>query len=376
MDSIIELRHELHRYPELSGTEVETARRIVQFFEPLSPDVILKNLGGRGVAVVFSGTIPGPTVLLRAELDALPIQESNSMPYCSTKPGVAHKCGHDGHMAILAAVGRELATERPVKGRVVLLFQPAEETGAGAVAVVADSRFPEITPDYVFALHNLPSFPLGQVVMRSGSFASASRGMTIRLQGKPAHAAQPETGLSPALAMTQIIEQLSVFPADVYASEEVAFATVVGARLGKKAFGTAPGKAEIWVTLRSETDASMAAIVTYAEEVVTTVATRYALETTLDYSDIFAATINSEAANAIIRRSIVENSIIELERPFRWSEDFGCFTALAEGAIFGIGSGIETPELHNNNYDFPDELIAPATQIFMQIIAQILTELD
>ncbi len=376
MDATIELRHELHRYPELSGTEVETARRIVQFFEPLSPDTILKNLGGSGVAVVFSGTMPGPTVLLRAELDALPIQESNSMPYCSTKSGVAHKCGHDGHMAILAAVGRELVTERPAKGRVILLFQPAEETGAGAAAVIADPRFTEITPDYVFALHNLPSFPLGQVAMRSGSFASASRGMAIRLQGKPAHAAQPETGLSPALAMAQIIEKLSAMPADIAASEEVAFATVVGARLGKKAFGTAPGEAEIWVTLRSETDASMAAIVAYAEEVVTAIATRYALEATLGYSDIFAATINSEAANAIIRRSIVENFIIELERPFRWSEDFGRFTALAEGAIFGIGSGIGTPELHSNNYDFPDELIAPAAQIFMRIIAQILTELD
>ncbi|MEA3363232.1 MAG: amidohydrolase [Thermodesulfobacteriota bacterium] len=374
METIIELRHELHRYPELSGVEAETAKRIVQFFKRLSPDGILENLGGSGVAVVFSGTTPGSTVLLRAELDALPIQESNSMPYCSTNAGVAHKCGHDGHMAILAAVGRELATERLTKGRVILLFQPAEETGAGAAAVIADPRFAEITPDYVFALHNLPGFPLGHVVMRSGSFASASRGMAIQLCGRTAHAGQPETGLSPALAMTQIIEQLSSLPAGIASPLEVAFATIVGAKLGEKAFGTAPGEAEIWVTLRSETDDSMAAIVSYAEQVVTAITTRYGLEYAIEYSDVFAATKNTEAAISIIRQSINEHAVVELERPFRWSEDFGCFTAISEGAIFGIGSGEETPELHNDNYDFPDQLIAPAAQIFMRIIDQVLAE--
>ncbi len=372
MDCVIELRHELHRNPELSGVEVQTAERIARFFEPLRPDMILKNLGGNGVAVVFSGTAPGSTVLLRAELDALPIQEINQLPYGSLHPGIAHKCGHDGHMAILAAVGLELSANRPDRGRVVLLFQPAEETGAGAAAVICDPRFTEIAPDFVFALHNLPGFPAGQTIIRSGSFTSASRGMTVKLFGASAHAAQPETGLSPAIAMAQIIERLSNVPLDIAPVEEIAFATVVGAKLGEKAFGTAPGEAEIWATLRTETDAAMEQIVTYAEKIVNDFADFFNLAVLIEYTDIFSATINSSRASDIVRRSSKKNSMLELERPFRWSEDFGCFTAIAEGALFGIGSGVGIPELHNNHYDFPDEVITPASQIFLQIIEQCL----
>lgn len=374
MDSVIELRHELHRNPELSGVEVQTAERIVGFFEPLHPDMILKNLGGNGVAVVFSGTAPGSTVLLRAELDALPIQEINQLTYSSLHPGIAHKCGHDGHMAILAAVGLELSANRPDSGRVVLLFQPAEETGAGAAAVIRDPRFAEIAPDFVFALHNIPGFPAGQVIIRSGSFSSASRGMTVKLLGAPAHAAQPETGFSPAIAMAQIIERLSNVPPTIASPEETAFATVVGAKLGEKAFGTAPGEAEIWATLRTETDVAMEKMVTYAEKIVNDSADLFNLTVLIEYTDIFSATINSSLGSDIVRRSIKQYSILELERPFRWSEDFGCFTAIAEGALFGIGSGIGTPELHNNHYDFPDEVIAPAAQIFLQIIEQCLID--
>jgi len=371
MDSIIQLRHKLHQNPELSGMEMETADRIIRFFEPLAPDRILKNLGGTGVAVVFSGTEPGPTVLLRAELDALPIRESNLMPYHSLNQGVAHKCGHDGHMAILAAVGHNLATVRPAKGRVVLLFQPAEENGAGAEAVVCDPRFVEVAPDFVFALHNLPGFPFGQVVIRNGSFSSASRGISIKLNGAPAHAAQPETGRSPAQALAEIIETLSSLPPGTTPAGEVAFITVVGAQLGEKAFGTAPGQAEIWATLRSETNATMEAVIAYTEKVVQNSATTFNLDYSIDYSDIFSATVNSAQANDIIRLS-TEGPVVEIERPFRWSEDFGHFTAIAEGALFGIGAGVEIPELHNSDYDFPDELIPQATRIFQKVIERCL----
>ncbi len=371
MDRIIELRHELHSNPELSGGETETAQRIVRFFASLAPDSILKNLGGTGVAVVFSGTAPGPTVLLRAELDALPIQESNPVPYRSSLPGVAHKCGHDGHMAILAAVGQELASRRPASGRVILLFQPAEETGDGAAAIISDPHFAEIAPDYAFALHNLPGFPLGQIVTRTGSFSSASRGITIRLQGAPAHAAQPETGRSPAPALAGIIAKLPDLSAGVAPTKEVAFITIVGAKLGEQAFGTAPGEAEVWATLRSETDATMEAIVAYAETLANESAASFNLDCTIEYSDIFYATKNSARANEIIRSS-TNGSILELERPFRWSEDFGRFTTIAEGALFGIGAGLNMAELHNSDYDFPDAMIAPAARVFQRIIGNCL----
>lgn len=371
MDSIIALRHELHRNPGTSGKEKETAERIARFFKPLAPDAIFDNLGGTGVAVVFSGAKPGQTIMLRAELDALPIQERNHLPYSSANPGKAHLCGHDGHMAILAAVGSELATARPAKGRVVLLFQPAEETGAGAAAVTRDARFPEIAPDYVFAMHNLPGFPLGQVVIRNGVFSAASRGITIGLHGTPAHAAQPETGHSPATAMARIIEKMAQLPSDLTSPDETAFITVVGAQLGDKAFGTAPAEAEIWATLRSTTDSTMAALTSYVEKAATDLADAFNLDCTIGYSDVFAATLNSARANDIVRHN-AEGQVHELDQPFRWSEDFGHFSEHAEGALFGMGAGTDMPELHNSNYDFPDDLLAPAAQLFQKLIRQFL----
>lgn len=266
LDPVIRLRHQLHRRPELSGEESETAKTVAGFFRPLAPDAIIENVGGSGLAIVFAGTQDGPTVLFRCELDALPIRELNDFEHRSVVTGVSHKCGHDGHMAILAAAGIELASRRPVRGKVVLLFQPAEETGAGAAAVIRDPAFVPINPDFSFALHNLPGFPLGTLVLRDGAMTCASQGMTITLTGSTAHAAQPETGNSPAQAMCQIIEKLSALPTGIVPAGETAFVTVVGSKLGERAFGTAPGYAEIWATLRSETDGTMSGIVEFAQE--------------------------------------------------------------------------------------------------------------
>lgn len=374
MKTIIKLRHHLHQYPELSGSEGATAQHIIEFFKPLKPDSILQNLGGDGVAIIFSGSDPGPTVLLRCELDALPIEEINQTPHQSTRRGVAHQCGHDGHMSILAAVGVELAQNRIQSGRVVLLYQPAEETGTGAEAVVNDPQYLDIKPDYAFALHNVPGFPMGQVILRRDVFSSASRGVAIQLTGSTAHAAQPETGVSPAKSMCDIIERLSALPAGIADPGELAFATVVGSRLGEKAFGTAPGSAEIWATLRCETNESMARVVDYVEGVVKESATAEGLQVELSYEDVFNATVNSDKAVDIIEDSAGNQPVQFIEKPFRWSEDFGQITATCEGALFGLGSGVNTPDLHNPDYDFPDELIPIGADIFMRIIQQCLAE--
>lgn len=373
MSSSADLRRELHRHPELSGSEAETASRIRRFFEPLRPDEIIKGLGGHGVAFVFSGPERGPTVLLRCELDALPIRELSQAAHCSTVDGRSHACGHDGHMAILASVGQTLSATRPPKGRVVLLFQPAEENGGGAEAVIQDKRFSTIRPDFVFALHNLPGFPLGRIVVRSGTFCCASRGIVVSLEGTPAHAAQPETGTSPARAMCRIMKLIDDLPGRLGAGDEVAFATIVGARLGADdAFGTAPGDARVMATLRSETDATLNRMVELLETSVHRIAARNGLRHDVSFCDDFVATVNSRKAVAVIRRAAGGRSVEVLEGPFRWSEDFGRLTAIAEGAVFGIGAGEGTPALHNPAYDFPDELIPLGAAVFEGIIRECL----
>ena len=371
-DPIVQLRRELHRHPELSGGESATAARMQQFLGDLQPDELVAGLGGRGLAAVFAGADPGPTVLLRCELDALPIEDQGPHAHRSAHPGVGHQCGHDGHMAILAAVASHLAQHRPRHGRVVLLFQPAEETGEGAAAVVADPRFASLRPDWCFALHNVPGYPLGQLLLREGAFSCASRGMSIELIGKTAHAAQPETGLSPAPALCRLIAALSSLPAGLAAEGEICFATVVGAKLGEQAFGTAPGQASLWVTLRSERNESMQRLVAHAEALVASIAGESGLRHAIAYQDVFPATCNAAEAIAQLRCAAAGRSAQWLDQPFRWSEDFGHFTELARGAMFGIGAGENSPELHHPDYDFPDALIAQAAEVFIDLVRECL----
>ena len=371
-DAAIALRHRLHQRPCLSGAEAATADQIGAFLLPLRPDQLITGLGGHGLAAVFAGAAPGPCILLRCELDALPIQELGGRGHCSQIAGVGHQCGHDGHMAILAAVAQSLARQRPRNGRVVLLFQPAEETGDGAAAVVADPRFAPLQPDYCFALHNVPGYPLGQLLLRDGPFSCASRGMAINLHGTTAHAAQPESGLSPASAMCRIIAELGDLPAAVRGEDSILFATVVGAKLGEKAFGTAPGQASVWATLRSQSDAGMQRLLTHAEALVRDAADQFGLRAEIAYQDVFPATANSDQAMAILRRAAGSQAVLELPQPFRWSEDFGHFTARFPGAMFGIGAGEHSPDLHNPDYDFPDQLIPIASSLFLQIVSQAL----
>jgi amidohydrolase len=365
----VALRRRLHRQPELSGRERHTAERIARFVAPLRPDLVVRGLGGHGLAVVFTGPRPGPTVLLRCELDALPIREEGAARHRSAVDGCAHACGHDGHMAILAAVGEGLARTRPQRGRAVLLYQPAEETGRGATAVLADPRFAELRPDLAFALHNLPGYPLGRIVLRSGTACCASTGMVIALHGVPAHAAQPETGASPTPVVARLIDLLNRLPRRLGLDDGRSFATVVGARLGDaEAFGTAPGEARVLATLRSDRDETLQRMVSFVATAVRRLARRHGLGHGIELRDEFAATVNASRAVDLVRRAAGGCSISVPRRPFRWSEDFGRFTAIAPGALVGLGAGERTAALHDPVYDFPDELVPIGAQLLTRIL--------
>ena len=172
---LVKLRRTLHQQPELSGKEKHTAETLKAFLQRFQPDELIENLGGHGVAAVFNGKSDGPVVLFRCDLDALPIQEENSFDYRSEMPGIAHKCGHDGHMSIITGLAEAISMDRPEKGKVVLLYQPSEENGMGAERVINDPQYTKIQPDFVYALHNLPGFPKGSIVTNFPIFASASR---------------------------------------------------------------------------------------------------------------------------------------------------------------------------------------------------------
>lgn len=374
MVDLIDFRHDLHRHPEISGEEEETARRVAAFLGPMRPANVLTGLGGHGLAAVFEGSEPGPTLLFRSELDALPIEEKTRASYASAIPGKGHLCGHDGHTTILLALGLGLSREAPKRGRVVLLFQPAEENGTGAAAVIADPRFAEITPDFAFSLHNLPGLPLGHVALTDGPVNCASSGMKIRLSGKTAHASMPETGRSPMAAMARLMPALTALSRNASPDRGFRLATVTHASLGAPAFGIAPGDGEIWVTLRTLVDDRMAELCAEAEELARDAARTEQLDLEITFDDIFLHCENAPEAVAHLARALDAEGISHDpgDLPMRASEDFGRFRACAPSAMFFLGSGERHPALHNPDYDFPDDLIAIGARVFMRVVRNVL----
>ena len=368
INQLVSFRQNIHQNPELSGVEYETATLIAKKLALLKPDTLILNIGGCGVAAKFDGIEDGPCLLFRAELDALPIEETNDFSYRSKTPGVSHKCGHDGHMAIVFGLAELVAQNRPFRGSVIILFQPAEETGDGARAVVADKEFAKLKPDYCYALHNLPGYPMGEVLIRTGTFNCASRGMSIKITGKTAHAAYPETGSSPAPAIAELL-LLFLHITSTLDINELLMATIVHVKMGEKAFGTAPSDALLMVTLRSETNAGMELLVKKAETEVHRIIKQYDLKYNISWADIFDASINDEQCVKQIEQAALKTShqVTWLDHPFRWSEDFGAISASAKGAMFAFGAGETKPQIHNPDYDFPDELIKSGLSIFFEI---------
>ncbi len=374
MIELVEWRRRLHSMPEVSGAEERTSAEVRAFVAMTGPDRIVGGLGGHGVAAVYEGREPGPTVMVRAELDGLPIAELGDLPHRSTVPGQGHMCGHDGHMATLAAVARGLGRQRPRRGRVVLMFQPAEEDGSGAAAVIADPRFAGIAPDLAFALHNVPGLPLGEAALVEGPVNCASRGMRIVLTGKTAHASMPETGVSPMAAMAGLMPALTALASGGPIDDGFAAVTITHARMGEPAFGIAPGHGEIWGTLRTLTDGRMAALVARAEALAAAAAEQLGLGCEIGYHDVFRHCENAPEAVVHLRRALDAEGVPHGKGmlPFRASEDFGRFGDGARSAMFFLGAGENHPALHNPDYDFPDDLIGIGARVFMRTVRDLL----
>ncbi|MQB39715.1 amidohydrolase [Agrobacterium tumefaciens] len=370
MLDLVELRHDLHRHPEISGEEKETARRIRTFLKQAQPDQLFADLGGHGVAAIYDSGKCGPAILIRSELDALPIHEKSEAEYCSGTDGKGHLCGHDGHSTILTALALGLSRQRPATGRVILLYQPAEETGAGAAAVLADPRFEHIKPDYSFSLHNLPGLPFAHVSVVEGPINCASRGVKIRLSGKTAHASSPEHGISPMRAISQLMPALAELGSGFPPEPDFSMVTITHAVMGEAAFGISPADAEIWATLRTLTDDRMEKLCEAAESLARKVAAEQKLTLDITYDDIFLHCENAPDAVEHIRQALDEEKISHGSEglPMRASEDFGRFRAVSSSAMFFLGAGRDYPNLHNPDYDFPDALIGSGARIFMRII--------
>ncbi|MDY5484265.1 MAG: amidohydrolase [Otoolea sp.] len=353
LDEIIQLRHALHACPEPSGGEVRTKALLMDFLKSHTTMELIP-CGDGFYAAHREGDSAGkkPSIALRADYDALALPGGTA----------AHLCGHDGHAAALC--GAALLAEEKSFGRdVFFLFQPAEEIGEGAEACL--ELFERESVGEIYGVHNLPGFPLGQVLTRPGTFACASRGVILKFLGKPAHAAYPENGISPAPAVGELLCALpDLTEPSRYTG--MTMCTVIGAKVGDKAFGQAAAAAEVWLTLRGEHDTDLERLYEGILTMSKALAEKYGLSASHQLQDVFPSTENTPACAEKVRK-LCHGAL--LEAPMRWSEDFGHYLKVCPGAFFGIGAGEKQPPLHTEKYEYPDELLEPTMEAFLELMA-------
>jgi amidohydrolase len=277
-------------------------------------------------------------------------------------------------MTMLLALGR-IISRNPIKcGKVVLMFQPSEENGQGARAVVSDSRYKQIKPDLAFAIHIEPGRPFGYVSTRPGLINCASLGLKVTLNGKTAHAADPSDGISPSLAVAEFIQKISEFNHGNELNNNFRLTTITHVQIGEQSFGISPGDASIFVTLRTSNDDSLSQLDKDVRELVSNISTQFKLTFDFEIFDHFAASINDKEAHDIAVNAMKSLNINygSFGVPMRASEDFGIFGKQSKAAMLCLGPGENYAALHNPDYDFNDDLIPIGTSIFERITRDLL----
>lgn len=371
------IRHHLHQHPEVSGEEEKTSHFIVRKLKEIGVDQIHQGFFMNSVLAEIAGQKNGNTILFRCELDALPIQEINDdLEYKSINDGVSHKCGHDGHMAILLGLAETLVKNRDFEGKIILLFQPAEEDGRGAKGILESQKLKDFKIEFFLALHNVPGFPLGSIVCKPGNFTPSVESLDVKLVGKTSHAGMPDKGISPAPAISKLIDYYQALHQPKIDAPEFFLSSPIQIKMGELAYGTAAGKGKISYTFRTfDHDLFLKRKEEINEHVKTLVGETQGLKCTLNWTEGFEVNINDELAYDYIKQAAAKNNLefIEKEQGFNWGEDFGRFTQHYPGAMFGLGAGTDHPELHNPDYDFPDQLIDIGVLMFYRLVKLILS---
>ncbi len=307
-----------------------------------------------------------PPIAFRADMDALPIPETIDLPYGSKHPGVAHKCGHDGHTAALAAVALDLEQDKKICRPVCLVFQSAEETGKGGRACaefLADGGVSE-----VYAFHNLSGHPEGSILVRDGLTQPASVGLAVWFCGLEAHAGTPENGRNPAGALARMAlaaEEMG----HAAGSSRLMLSTIVSIKEGQRDFGISPGTGEICFTLRAGDEEDLAWMEQTLKDKAQELGQEGGFAVSFSEEDPFPATVNDVRCSGRVRAAAQALGIplAPLPSPWRPSEDFGWYAKAMPGALFYIGNGEAWPAPHQPDYDFNDRILPVAQSIFLKL---------
>ena len=376
----ISLRRDIHRHPELAFEEHRTAALVADKLEAWGY-AVERGIGGTGVVGTLVRGQGGKRLGIRADMDALPIDEATGLDYASRNSGVMHACGHDGHTAMLLAAARHLAEEAAFDGTLNLIFQPAEEGGGGALRMMEDGLFERFPCDAIFAMHNMPGIEQGHLVLREGAAMASSDYVTLTLHGVGGHGAMPQRAADPIVAAASIVMALQTIVSRNIDPLHAAVVTV-GALHAGKANNVIPAAATLEISVRALDREVRATLEQRIKALVTAQAESFGVTARIDWRPGYAVLINTPGETAFAREVATElvgaDKVTLQGPPLTGSEDFAFMLERVPGSYLLIGNGIGQGEggcmVHNPGYDFNDRNIGVGSAYWVLLAERFLAQ--
>lgn len=371
MSEVVATRHFLHQHPELGLSEFTTSDYIAAKLEEFGY-AVTRGLGKTGIVATLKNGSSDRSVGIRADIDALPIEEETGADYASLNKGVMHACGHDGHTAMLLGAAKILAQRKNFDGTLNLIFQPAEENFGGARLMMEDGLFDRFPCDAVFGLHNDPSLPFGKIFVKEGPIMAAVDECRIVVNGRGGHGAEPQDAADPIVAGASIIMALQTVVSRNIHPLDPAVVTV-GAFNAGIASNVIPERAEMVITIRSFDPAVRDKLEERIRGVAVGQAASYGMTATIEYTRGYDATVNHKAETDFVRdlakKVVGPENLAEIERPMMGAEDFGYFLAEKPGTYFFLGTARtqNDPPLHHPKFDFNDDALPIGTNFWVEL---------
>ena len=375
---LVSWRRDLHRHPELGFQEIRTAGIVARHLGELGME-IQTGVGRTGVVGVLDGRQPGPVVMVRFDMDALPIVEETTHDFRSETPGVMHACGHDGHVAIGLGVATLLARHRQeLRGSVKFVFQPAEEGQGGAVAMIQDSVLASPRPDAAFGLHIYNQLPLGRVTAGEGPVMAAAERFQCQVTGRGGHGAMPHQTVDAIVVASQIVMALQTVVSRNVNPAEMAVVSVGSLHAGS-AFNIIAEQAELWGTIRTLDEATHQTVLRRVREIVEGTASAMSASAQLDIEELTVAVVNDAQAAARVRQAaarVVGAENVSDQQLWVASEDMSYFLRKVPGCFFFLGASRAEKEFphHNPRFDFDEAVLAQGVAILCETVAGYLIE--
>ncbi len=363
-------RHDIHQHPEVLYETHRTSALVAELLKEFGCDEIVTGIGRTGVVGVIKGKTDtkGMVVGLRADMDALPMQEETGLEYASKIPGAMHACGHDGHTAMALGAAKYLCETRNFDGTAVMIFQPAEEGGNGAEAMCNDGMMDRFGIQEVYAIHNVPGRPVGQFSTRSGPFLAATDEFEIHLEGRGGHAAKPQTTVDTTVMLSQLVVALQTVISRNADPIYQGVLSVTSVETSSNAFNVIPQSARLRGTVRMHSREMRDLIEDRIKEIVEGVASTFGGTFKVEYSRHIPVTVNSDIQTGYASQAAVAVSGDCFEAPMEMGgEDFSFMLEERPGAFMILGAG-EGAGLHNPKYDFNDEIIPMGCSWFAEMV--------